>query len=322
MQWTPAIAVHLAAALAATAVGPVALWARRRGAARPHLHRAAGHAWVTLMLATALSAIFIPARLGPSWQGLGLVHFLVLLTLAMLFMSFRSLLRGNIDGHRKTMQRLYFGACVGAGLFTLAPDRRLGQWLIGQFQQFSQSSLLFKLLLNQPGMLLKATPAWVWALLLALIALGASQLRAREAGLLRILLMPSAMGLLSIWSLLSAFGPAGQSAGLLLAWLLLTLLTGALILTLLPQAPAGTHYDTTSHKFVLPGSPLPLLLILGIFMTKYLLGLELALHPGLAGDIQLGFSMAVLYGLFSGWFMARTARLLRLKPGPRQLAMT
>jgi len=40
-------------------------------------------------------------------------------------------LLASIDGHRKTMQRLYIGACVVAGLFTLLPGRFLGSLLWG-----------------------------------------------------------------------------------------------------------------------------------------------------------------------------------------------
>ena len=129
MQTTPIIAIHLTAAVAATTLGPIALWARRSGAARPRLHRAAGYAWVTFMLVTALSAVFIHGDKGPRLAGFGLIHLLIPVTLAMLFLSFRHLLRGNITGHRKTMQRLYLGACVVAGAFTLLPDRLLGHYL-------------------------------------------------------------------------------------------------------------------------------------------------------------------------------------------------
>lgn len=129
MQTTPIIAIHLTAAVAATMLGPIALWARRSGAARPRLHRAAGYAWVTFMLVTALSAVFIQGDKGPRFAGFGLIHLLIPVTVAMLFLSFRHLLRGNITGHRKTMQRLYLGACVVAGAFTLLPDRLLGHYL-------------------------------------------------------------------------------------------------------------------------------------------------------------------------------------------------
>jgi uncharacterized membrane protein len=129
MQLTPIIAIHLAAALAATAIGPIALWARKGRTQRPRLHRAAGYAWVTLMVATAVSAIFISGGNGPRWGSFGLIHLLIPLTLGMLVVSFVLLARRNIVGHRQTMQYIYVGACVVAGGFTLLPNRFLGHSL-------------------------------------------------------------------------------------------------------------------------------------------------------------------------------------------------
>jgi uncharacterized membrane protein len=126
---TPVVAIHMAAALAAVVIGPVALWARRQGATRPRLHRAAGYAWVTLMVAAAVSALFITATTGPTWQGFGPIHVLVPVTLGSLVWSFRALARRDFATHRSVMQKLYIGACVVAGAFTLLPNRLLGQAL-------------------------------------------------------------------------------------------------------------------------------------------------------------------------------------------------
>jgi uncharacterized membrane protein len=131
MQLTPLIAVHLTAALLAVVTGPVALWARKGGTQRPRLHRAFGYAWVTLMVVTAVSAIFIRDWQLPNLAGFTPIHLLVPVTLIGLFGAFWFLARGNINGHRKTMQRLYFGACVVAGGFTLLPGRYLGDLLWG-----------------------------------------------------------------------------------------------------------------------------------------------------------------------------------------------
>jgi uncharacterized membrane protein len=54
---------------------------------------------------------------------------LVPITFASLFGAFWMLARGNVVGHRRVMQSLYFGACVVAGAFTLLPDRLLGKLL-------------------------------------------------------------------------------------------------------------------------------------------------------------------------------------------------
>ena len=139
MQLTPVIAIHMSAALGALALGPVALWARRGHAARqparqqPRLHRAAGYAWVTLMLVAAFSALFIRDFSLPNVSGYTAIHLFVPYTLVGLYLAFSQLLKGNIAGHRKSMVGMYLGACVTAGAFTLLPSRYLGQLVWGQW---------------------------------------------------------------------------------------------------------------------------------------------------------------------------------------------
>jgi uncharacterized membrane protein len=58
---------------------------------------------------------------------------LIPLTLFSLFGAFWFLARKNIVGHRKTMQTLYWSACVVAGAFTLLPGRYLGKLIWGQW---------------------------------------------------------------------------------------------------------------------------------------------------------------------------------------------
>lgn len=130
---TPTIAIHMSAALAALAIGPLALWARRSGHARPVLHRAAGYAWATLMLVSALSALFIRDYQLPNIAGYSPIHLLVPYTLGSMAFAFIALARRQFAAHRKAMIGLYLGACVGAGLFTLLPGRYLGQLVWGQW---------------------------------------------------------------------------------------------------------------------------------------------------------------------------------------------
>jgi uncharacterized membrane protein len=132
MQITPVIAVHMTAAVLAIVTGPVALWARKGREQRPRLHRAFGYAWVTLMLVTVMSALFIRDTQFPNIAGYTPIHILVPVTLLFLYRAFRYLALGNIPMHRRTMQRLYWGACVAAGVFTLLPQRFLGQLLWSQ----------------------------------------------------------------------------------------------------------------------------------------------------------------------------------------------
>ena len=120
---TPLVAVHLTAALGALALGPVALWVPKGG----HAHRAAGYAWVTLMVITAVSSFFIRDTRLPNWQGFTPIHALILVVFISLFMGLRFMLQGNIKAHRKTMRGAYIGSCLIAGAFTLLPGRYLGQ---------------------------------------------------------------------------------------------------------------------------------------------------------------------------------------------------
>ncbi len=133
MQLTPIIAIHMSAALGALVLGPVALWARRGRKQRPMLHRAFGYAWVTLIIVTAVTALFIRDFNLPNLAGYTPIHLLVPYTLFGIYGAFVYLVRKNIAGHRKTMQGLYFGACLGAGAFTLMPSRYLGQLVWGQW---------------------------------------------------------------------------------------------------------------------------------------------------------------------------------------------
>lgn len=130
---TPTIAIHMNLALTAVAIGPVAIWARKGPSLRPQLHRALGYAWVTCMLGAALTGVFIRDFRLPNLWGYTPIHALIPLTLFSLYRAFRYLAQGNITGHRKTMQWLYFNACIVAGAFTLLPGRYLGQLVWGQW---------------------------------------------------------------------------------------------------------------------------------------------------------------------------------------------
>jgi uncharacterized membrane protein len=132
MSLTPVIAVHATAAIGALATGPVALWALKGARQRPRLHRAFGYAWVTLMVVAAVSAIFIHVSGLPNIGGYTPIHLLVPVTFAGLTYAFYALARGDIANHRRTMQRLYYGACVVAGMFTLMPQRAIGHYVWSQ----------------------------------------------------------------------------------------------------------------------------------------------------------------------------------------------
>ena len=120
---SPVIAIHLSSALAGLALGPVVLWARKGAIQRPRLHRAFGYAFVTAMVSAAISAMFIRDFRSPNIWGYTLIHLFVVVTAYSLFDSFYNLAKGNIAKHRKSMQGLYYGGCVTAGVVALLPGR-------------------------------------------------------------------------------------------------------------------------------------------------------------------------------------------------------
>lgn len=120
------IAFHMTASLLALIIGPVVIWARLGATVRPWMHRALGYGWVSMMILSAGSAIFVQDSALPNLYGFSAIHLLIPYTAFWLVYAFRALATNNIQKHRKAMIGLYGGACIGAGIFTLLPSRYLG----------------------------------------------------------------------------------------------------------------------------------------------------------------------------------------------------
>lgn len=170
--------------------------------------------------------------------------------------------------------------------------------------------MLLQLLFQHPQalfMVLKGTPTWVWGLLAALLALGLSQVRTRDVSLTRMAILPLAMPALSIWGMVSAFSASPLFAYVLLAWVAGVALMAALIAP--RKAPAGSRFDAAKRSFHVPGSWAPLALIMAIFLVKYVVGADMAMQPELAHHGLYTVVVGGLYGVFSGGFLGRAARL-------------
>ena len=122
----PAVALHLAAAVAALLIGPVALYRSRRDA----VHRALGYVWFLAMATAALSSFFIPAVVLPLAWGFGAIHALSVWALFNLWQAVRDARAARIAAHRARMRGLYWQALGIAGLLTLLPGRVLNEVLL------------------------------------------------------------------------------------------------------------------------------------------------------------------------------------------------
>ena len=145
-------------------------------------------------------------------------------------------------------------------------------------------------------------------MLAGLVVLGLTQMRARSASLARVSLMPLAMIAFSALGLWSAFGRTSAGPQVVGLWILVS----ASVAAALGRSRAAGSYDPVRREYRLPGSVVPLLLILGIFLVKWTVGVEMAMQPRLATDATFALSIAAVYGVFSGVFAGRAARLWRL----------
>lgn len=117
------IQAHAFSAMAAFALGPVALLRQRRD----RWHKLAGYTWVALMYATALTSLFFSESpmLGPFSP----IHILSFITLLGLTFAMRAALRRDFIAHGRAMRALYAQALIVPGVFTFLPGRRMNALL-------------------------------------------------------------------------------------------------------------------------------------------------------------------------------------------------
>jgi hypothetical protein len=151
------------------------------------------------------------------------------------------------------------------------------------------------------------TPAWVWGLLAMLVALGLWQTRALEMSLTRVTVLPLVLTALSLSGVLSAFGHLPVALG---AWAIGV--AAALGLARKVVSVRGASWSASSGLLHVPGSWLPLALIVSLFALKYGAGVSLSMAPALANDPTFASLCSLAYGTFSGLFLARALSLCSL----------
>lgn len=151
--------------------------------------------------------------------------------------------------------------------------------------------------------ILKHTPAWVFVLFVALLHLGYIQSKTRSVTKSRLAVLPLAMVGLSLYGVISAFGANVIGVA---SWTIAMALA-VLVNTFLRQ-PQGVVYVSTAKAFVIPGSWLPLGLMMAIFFIKYAVAVALVRvpAPALRESVTFIALTALAYGFLSGIFFART----------------
>jgi hypothetical protein len=150
------------------------------------------------------------------------------------------------------------------------------------------------------------TPTWVFALFIALTGFGLSQTRTRTVGERMLAVAPLAM---AGWSLYSVIAIFGSVAGAIWAAGAAIALSIGLVL----KRPEGVRYVAQEKRFEIPGSWIPLALILGVFAVRYLFAVAMGIDPTLRQSSEFIFVASLAYGLLGGLFPSRAARFWKAR---------
>ena len=147
--------------------------------------------------------------------------------------------------------------------------------------------------------ILKRTPLWVLVLFFLLLGMGLVQSRPRVVSMPKAMALPIAMILLSAYGVFSAFHSSPVAP---LAWL--AAVATAAYLNRFFRYPRGIVFAPETRHLSLPGSWVPLTLMMFIYFTKYGIAVALARNPALAALPSFAASVSAAYGFISGFFFA------------------
>ncbi len=155
--------------------------------------------------------------------------------------------------------------------------------------------------------ILKRTPAWVFVLFVVLMALGCFYRKPRVIARRKVAILPLAMILLSLYGVLSAFGVSVIG---IVVWLVGV--EFAVLLNHVFPAAQGVKYSAASQSLSIPGSWMPLALMMAIYFTRYGVAVALA-RKSVPADLPVFIaSVSFIYGFLSGLFFARALVMWRI----------
>jgi hypothetical protein len=159
--------------------------------------------------------------------------------------------------------------------------------------------------------ILKHTPLWVFGLFFCLIYIGYVQSKPRSVSPARLVILPASMLCLSILGVFSSFG-ADVIAFSAWASALVTVIAFGIAL---PQLH-GASYSCQSRQFAVPGSWIPLALMMCIFFTKYAVAVVRAVSINASLSPAATAAACLVCGSCSGLFFARAIRITKAARPP------
>ena len=162
--------------------------------------------------------------------------------------------------------------------------------------------------------IIRHTPAYVWAILLALVALGLMQWRDHTVTRARLAAAPIGLGAFSLWGATMAFDTQPAVFAAWLAGIGLAIAANRWL-----RWPREVR-PTADGGFALRASPWPLIVMMTVFSLRYAVAVALAFHHDWAAHAGFSLPIALVYGVVSGLFAARALRILKSAPTASALA--
>jgi hypothetical protein len=149
--------------------------------------------------------------------------------------------------------------------------------------------------------ILLGAPLWAWLVLAGLIVLGGLQTMPRRLPIVAIFILPVVMGAFSLYSVGISFADHIAGFGAWGAGALAALMLNGLML----RSPAGVRYDAHARRFELPGSLVPLALMLVIFATRFTITATATVNPAAAAATSFVLATSAMLGFLAGLFASR-----------------
>jgi len=147
------------------------------------------------------------------------------------------------------------------------------------------------------------TPLYVWGIFAALFLIGMRRAVPHTQTQRAAALWPLAMLAYAFYGVASSFGslPAAY-----FAWVGGVAVAMVAVLGLLR---VKGRYDAERRQYELPGSLMPMAVMLTLFGLKYVAGVRFAIDPASHGELGFALVMSAAWGLCSGAFIGRAVRL-------------
>ncbi len=141
-------------------------------------------------------------------------------------------------------------------------------------------------------------PVFVWPLFSILLLSGLRARKAREVPIAVLFLVPS---IFFGWSLFSFFGKYAMTPLAIIFWLLCLGL--GFFIGFSHMQRLNLQFDKEKNKVEMPGSWIPLMLSMSIFISKFSIGMMRSIMPHLNGSpLFLGLELfsTIILGIFAG----------------------